>query len=145
MFRVSLRDNRKTINILTADGFSSAAVFASVAQLDRAMASDAMCRWFESSQTRQKSLEVPFYAGSKALFFAHTCFLHEFYILSSTFSALSSSLGYKCEYVFHVISTLLCPNRRAISCMFIPLFARSEACECRKSCILMCFSPASFA
>lgn len=28
--------------------------YASVAQLDRAMASDAMCRWFESSQAYHK-------------------------------------------------------------------------------------------
>ncbi len=46
-------------------------------------------------------------------------FIHEFYtnfyIFSNILITLSSSLGYKCEYAFQVISILECPNLLAIS------------------------------
>jgi len=43
-------------------------------------------------------------------------------------TARSSSLGYRWEYVFHVILTSVWSKRRAISCIFMPSFANSEAC-----------------
>ena len=58
------------------------------------------------------------------------CFiLHDFYtILFKISTARSSSLGYRWEYVFHVILTSVWSKRRAISCIFMPSFANSEAC-----------------
>ena len=49
------------------------------------------------------------------------CFiLHDFYtILFKISTARSSSLGYRWEYVFHVILTSVWPKRRAISCIFM--------------------------
>jgi len=77
------------------------------------------------------------------------CFLrlHVFYtILSKTCIARSSSRGYRCAYVFHVISILECPNRLAISCMLMPSFANREACEWRKSCMrsVFCFAKTEY-
>ena len=72
--------------------------------------------------------------------------LHEFYtnfyIFSNMLIALSSSLGYKWAYVFHVISILECPNLLEISWILIPSLASNEAWECLKSCILICGNPA---
>ena len=49
--------------------------------------------------------------------------LHDYTILFRIFRARSSSRGYRCEYVFQVISILEWPKRRATSWMFIPSFA----------------------
>ena len=42
------------------------------------------------------------------------------FILSNAVTAFSSSMGYKCEYRFHVRVTSECPSLRAISLILIP-------------------------
>ena len=66
-------------------------------------------RWFEPSCLHQNTIKPAYNAG-------FVLSLHVFYtILFKISIARSSSLGYKWEYVFHVISIFACPNRRAIS------------------------------
>lgn len=51
------RKERIFPTVLIKSGYTALAeyhIYASVAQLDRALASDARCRWFESSRARQK-------------------------------------------------------------------------------------------
>ena len=60
-------------------------------------------------------------------------------------TARSSSFGYKCAYVFQVVSIFEWPSRRAISWILIPSFTSKEAWVCRKSWILIIGSPASVA